>query len=86
MRITFDGELQRHVTRISEQIDFTPNKTKEVSYQKTDHWFLVSAPLVLKKRGALRVSALKARYKEKSREQFSSEFNISRYKIRTRDR
>ncbi len=33
MRITFDGELQQRVMRISERIDFTPDKTKEVSLQ-----------------------------------------------------
>ncbi len=33
-RIAFNGELQRRVTRISERINFTPNKTKEVSLQK----------------------------------------------------
>ncbi len=32
-RIAFDGEMQRRVTRISERIDFTPNETKEVSFQ-----------------------------------------------------
>ncbi len=34
MSIVFDGELQRRITWISEQIDFTPNKTKEVSLPK----------------------------------------------------
>ncbi len=33
-RIVFDGKLQQHVTRISERIHFTPNKTDEVSLQK----------------------------------------------------
>ncbi len=37
-RIAFDGELQRRVMRISERIDFTPNKTKEVSLQKLGLW------------------------------------------------
>ncbi len=36
-RIAFDGELRRRITRISERIDFTPNKTKEVSLQ-LDWW------------------------------------------------
>ncbi len=34
MRTAFDGEPQQFVTRISEQIDFAPNKTKEVLLQK----------------------------------------------------
>ncbi len=40
-KIAFHGELQWRVMQISERIDFTPNKTKEVSHQKWNKHFII---------------------------------------------